>query len=116
MRKFHRKKGARRLFLKILAGNLIAKEKITTTVTRAKAIRPMVERLLTIAKKQQLAGLRLLVSRLSNKVAAQKLFYEIAPRYKERAGGYTRIIKLSASRKRDGAAQAIIEFVEANRT
>lgn len=112
MRKFHRKKGARRSFLRGLANNLIDKGKIETTETRAKAIRPVVERLVTIAKKQQLAGLRLLISRLSNKNTAQKLFYEIAPRYKERAGGYLRIIKQGRFRKRDAAPLATIEFIK----
>jgi len=111
MRKFHRKKGARRSFLKNLANNLISKEKITTTVPRAKEIRPIVERMVSVAKKQQLANLRLLISRLSNKKMAQKLFYEIAPRYKERSGGYLRIVKLGRFRKRDGAATARIEFI-----
>ncbi len=111
MRKFHRKKGPRRSFLKNLANNLIVREKILTTETRAKGIRPFVERLVTIAKKQQLHNLRILISRLSNKDTAQKLFYTIAPKYKERAGGYLRIIKQGKNRKRDGAKTAIIEFV-----
>ncbi len=111
MRKFNRKTGPRRSFLKGLASNLILREKIETTVPRAKEIRPLVEKLLTIAKKQQLAGLRILLSRLP-KDAAQKLFYEIAPRYKERAGGYLRITKESKSRKRDSAPLSIIEFVK----
>lgn len=111
MRKFHRKKGARRSFLKNLANNLISKEKIITTEVRAKEIRPLVERLVTIAKRQRLVHLRLLIARLSNKKNAQKLFYEIAPRYKERAGGYLRIIKQGRFRKRDGAPTARIEFV-----
>lgn len=111
MRKFNRKKGPRRSFLKGLASNLILREKIETTVPRAKEIRPLVERLVTIAKKQQLASLRLLLSRLP-KDAAKKLFYEIAPRYKERAGGYLRITKESKSRNRDSAPLSIIEFIK----
>lgn len=111
MRKFNRKTGPRRSFLRNLANNLITREKIFTTETRAKAIRPLVERLVTIAKKQQLHNLRTLVSRLSNKDTAQKLFYTIAPKYKERKGGYLRIIKQGKTRKRDGAKTAMIEFV-----
>lgn len=111
MRKFNRKKGPRRSFLKGLANNLIMKEKIETTVARAKEIRPMVERMVTVAKKQELSGLRTLLAKLP-KQAAQKLFYEIAPRYKERAGGYLRIIKEARSRKRDAASLSIIEFVK----
>lgn len=110
MRKFHRKTGQRRAFLKGLASNLILKEKIETTQARAKEIRPLVERLVTIAKKQQLAALRALLERLHKKTA-QKLFYEIAPRYKDRAGGYLRIVKEAKFRKRDGTPMAKIEFV-----
>jgi large subunit ribosomal protein L17 len=64
----------------------------------------------TLAKKQNLASLRLLMSRL-NKKAAQKIYYQIAPRYKSRKGGYTRIIKGLKQRKKDGTRMAIIEFV-----
>ncbi|MEK9186049.1 MAG: 50S ribosomal protein L17 [Patescibacteria group bacterium] len=110
MRKFHRKIGPRRAFFKGLASNLILREKIETTTARAKEIRPIVERLVSIAKKQQLPSLRLLLSKLP-KESAQKLFYEIAPRYKERVGGYLRIIKEAKRRKRDAAPMAIIEFV-----
>ncbi len=109
--KFNRKKGARRSFLKNLMQNLIMKEKIETTETRAKALRPKLERLVTIAKKGQLANLRILNSRLDNKRVAQKLFYEIGPKYKDRAGGYLRIIKLAGGRKRDAAKMARIEFL-----
>ncbi|MDP3901377.1 MAG: 50S ribosomal protein L17 [bacterium] len=111
MRKFGRKRGQRRAFIKGLAHNLITKEKIETTVARAKEIRPAVERLVTTAKKQQLASLRSLLAKLP-KDSAQKLFYEIAPRYKDTKGGYLRIIKKAASRKRDGASLATIEFVK----
>ena len=110
MRKFHFKRGRRRLFINKLANNLVLHEKMETTVARAKEIKPLVERLTTIAKKQNLASLRILLAKLP-KVSAQKLFYEIAPRYKERSGGYLRIIKEAKTRKRDGAALAIIEFV-----
>lgn len=110
-RKFHRKKGPRRSFLKGLANNLIMKEKIETTVPRAKEIRPLVERLVTIAKKQQLASLRTLLSKLP-KQAAQKLYHEIAPRFKDRNGGYLRIIKEAKHRKRDGAMLSTIEFLK----
>src|SRR3989344_5232143 len=105
MRKFHRKTGPRRSFLKGLANNLIMQEKIETTAPRAKETRPLVERLVTIAKKQQLAALRSLLSKLP-KQAAQKLFYEIAPRYKDRTGGYLRITKEAKHRKRDAAPLA----------
>ena len=110
MSKFHRKKGPRRSFMKILANNLIMKERITTTEARAKEIRPLVERMITIGKKQQLANFRLLLSRLP-KQSAEKVYHDIAPRYKDRSGGYLRIIKQSKLRKRDGSRLAVIEFV-----
>jgi len=112
LRKFHRKKGERQAFLRGLAANLIMKEKITTTETRAKALRPVVEKLVTIARRQRLNDLRLVISRLANKEAGQKLFYDIAPHYTKRSGGYTRIVKLGDIRKRDGSKKASIEFVK----
>lgn len=110
-RKFNRTMGRRRSFLQGLANNLIMKEKISTTVARAKEIRPMVERMVTIAKKQQLASLRRLLAALPNR-SAKKLYFDVAPRYQTRAGGYLRIIKLASARKRDAAPMAIIEFVK----
>ncbi|MBI3046510.1 MAG: 50S ribosomal protein L17 [Candidatus Harrisonbacteria bacterium] len=110
MRKFHRIRGRRKSFLKTLEHNLIMKERVQTTEARAKEIRPLVEQLVTLAKKQQLASLRLLLSRLP-KPAALKLYYEIAPKYQGRSGGYLRILKSAARRKRDAAKQAVIEFV-----
>ena len=111
MRKFGWKAGPRRAFIKGLANNLIMKEKIETTTPRAKEIRPIVERFVTIAKKQQLAGFRILLAKLP-KQAAEKLYFDIAPRYKDRAGGYLRIVKEAKSRKRDAAPLAFIEFVK----
>ncbi len=110
-RKFHRMRGQRRAFLKGLANNLIMREKIETTIPRAKEIRPIVERMITIAKKQQLAAFRSLLSKLP-KQAAEKLYFDIALRYKARTGGYLRITKESKARKRDGAVLSIIEFVK----
>ncbi len=68
------------------------------------------EKLVTVARKQDLASMRILLSRLP-KEAALKLYYELAPRYKERRGGYLRIVKIGAVRKRDAAPKTIIEFV-----
>jgi large subunit ribosomal protein L17 len=109
-RKFHRKRGQRKALFKSLINNLILKEKVETTEAKAKEVRPKMERLITLGKKQNLASLRLLISRL-NKKAAQKIYYQIAPRYKNRRGGYTRIIKSARRRKKDGAKMAVIEFV-----
>lgn len=114
----HRKKkvtldrdaAGRGALLKNLAGDLLVKEKIQTTEAKAKALRPIVEKLITLAKKQTLASRRLLSSRLPLNGSADKTFEVIAKRYIDRAGGYTRIIKLP-TRVGDGASQAIIELV-----
>lgn len=112
MRKLHRKTGPRRSFLKGLANNLIMKERMETTTARAKEIRPMVERFLVAAQKLGVVNaLRVLSARLP-KQAAEKLVYEIAPRYKDRHGGYLRIVKEAKSRKRDGAELSVIEFMK----
>ncbi|HEY4499629.1 MAG TPA: 50S ribosomal protein L17 [Candidatus Paceibacterota bacterium] len=111
MRKFHRKKGPRRLFTKILAHNLVMNGKIETTDARAREVRPIVERLVTIAKGQNLPSLRRLYTKLP-KVSANKLYYETAPKFKERKGGYLRIVKTAHHRRRDGVSTAIVEFVQ----
>ncbi len=91
--------------------NLIKKERITITETRAKVIRPMVEKMVTHAKTDTVAKRRLLAAKLFNSEAAiKKLFADIAPRYKSRSGGYLRITKLP-QRIKDGAKMAVIEFV-----
>lgn len=110
-KKFHRTAGRRRSFLRNLASDLIRSGKIETTEARAKALRPIVERLVTFAKRGDLASRRLLLSRLQNKHVVRKLCDEVGPRYRERAGGYLKISRLSKSRKRDGGQVARIEFV-----
>lgn len=110
-RKFHRKKGQRKALFKSLLGNLITKEKILTTEAKAKELRPRLEKLLSIAKQENLTSLRILLRRLPKK-SAQKLYYEIAPRYKNTRGGYLRIIKSIRPRKNDAAKMAMVEFVK----
>lgn len=110
-RKFGREKGQRNSFIAGLLQNLILEDGITTTEARAKEIRPRIEKLITIAKKNDLHALRLLCSRLPKK-AALKLYYDIAPRYQKREGGYIRIVKTAEVRTRDAAPQAIVEFVK----
>ncbi len=109
-RKFHRISSRRRIFKKSLVTSLIDHKRIETTVTRAKEIRPLIEKFITTAKGGDLKSMRLLLARLP-KHAANKLYYDIAPQYKDRHGGYTRITKQARFRKRDGVALAIIEFV-----
>lgn len=111
MRKFNFERGDRKLFFKKIASNLIRDERIETTTARAKEIRPIVERMVSMGKKQTLASFRDLLSKLPKK-EAEKVYFEIAPRYKERKGGYLKITKTGDFRKRDGAVKAIIEFVK----
>ena len=110
-KKFGRITGRRRSFMRNLAGDLIRNGKIRTTEARAKAIRPVVERMVTRAKKGDLTSRRLLTARLHDRTAVEKLIHELGPRYAERRGGYLRITKLGRARKRDGASTATIEFV-----
>jgi large subunit ribosomal protein L17 len=109
-KKFHRKKDQRKALFKILAHHLIMNEKIKTTHQRAKFLKAIMERLISKAKKQDLSSLRYLLERLPKK-SAYKVFYELAPKYKERTGGYVRIIKLPFLRKKDNAQMSLIEFV-----
>lgn len=109
-RKFGRMKGQRNAFLKSLISNLILKGKIETTEARAKTLKSKAEKLVTLAKKQNLASLRILISRVSKKPAL-KLYYDIAPKYTDRKGGYLRIIKLGKKRLGDASKVSLIEFV-----
>ncbi|MBI4084921.1 MAG: 50S ribosomal protein L17 [Candidatus Liptonbacteria bacterium] len=110
-KKFHRLTGRRKSFLRSLTNNLVRDGKIETTEARAKAIRPIVERMVSIAKKGDLASRRLLLSRIHDKKLVGKLIEDIAPRYKERNGGFVRVNKSAKTRKRDGTSVAFIEFV-----
>ncbi len=110
-RKFGRKANVRRGFIRSLAVALIQHERITTTEARAKELRPYIEKLITKAKKKDVAARRFITSRLGNQeTLANKLVDEIAPRYLERQGGYTRVLKLP-QRSGDASPMAIIEFV-----
>lgn len=108
-RSFGRKTDQRRAFFKSLVVALVEKRRIHTTEARAKALRPMVEKLVTKAKSGTLAHRRALASVTSPKIAGL-LIGEIAPKYMDRHGGYTRIMK-SGIRRSDSARLAIIEFV-----
>jgi large subunit ribosomal protein L17 len=111
-RKFGRVKKQKNALLNSLALNLIVREKIKTTEPKAKELRPFIEKLITRAKKGDVATRRLIISKLSNRSReVKKLFEVLAPKYINKNGGYTRIIKLGA-RKSDGAKMAIIEFVQ----
>ena len=108
-RKFHRRKGPRLALLKNLAENLILYRKIVTTEAKAKELSVFIEKKITKAKKGDISSRRLLSKYFSPRIV-KKLIEEIAPSFKQRRGGYTRIMKLE-SRKSDGAKMAIIELV-----
>ena len=94
-----------------LAGALIKHEQITTTLHKAKDLRPIVEKLVTLGKKGGLALRRQAISEMRDKDQVRKLFDVLAARYKDRQGGYTRIIK-AGFRYGDNAPMAVIEFVD----
>jgi large subunit ribosomal protein L17 len=108
--KLGRNPAHRRATLRNLVTNVIEKERITTTVTRAKAARPVVERIITLGKGDSLHTRRQAASYLLTPGATQKLFDDIAPRFADRAGGYTRIIH-AGFRIGDGAQLAILELL-----
>ena len=91
--------------------SLILHKRITTTVAKAKAARPVAEKMVTLGKSGTLHDRRIAVARLHEEAAVKTLFKEIAPSFKDRAGGYTRIIKMS-QRQGDAAQVAILEWVE----
>jgi large subunit ribosomal protein L17 len=105
-----RKADPRRALLKNLAESVILYEKITTTEAKAKVIRPIVERLITRAKSNDLASRRYLIQRLPTNNSVKKLLEVVGPKYKDRPGGYTRITKLP-QRAGDGAKRATIELI-----
>ena len=89
---------------------LLENGKIETTVTRAKEVRPLAEKMITLGKKNTLASKRQALSFITKEDVVKKLFDEIAPKYAERNGGYTRIIRIGV-RRGDNAEMAIIELV-----
>ena len=110
-RKLSRKSGHRKALFRNMAAALIKHEQIHTTLPKAKELRPYVEKLVTLAKRGGLSNRRLAMSRLGDETQLKKLFDELAERYSDRDGGYTRIIK-AGFRDSDSAQMAIIEFVE----
>ena len=110
MKKFGRSREHRQMLMKSLVTNLILAESIKTTLPKAKEARKDADKIVTIAKKGDLAARRLAASRLLDPKAVQKLFEKIAPAMKDRKGGYTRIIKLGA-RKGDAAEMCNLQYV-----
>ena len=110
-RKLQRKTGHRNALLRNMAAALVKHEQITTTVAKAKELRPYVEKLITLAKRGGLSNRRLAMSRLGDETQLKKLFDTLAERYGDREGGYTRVIK-AGYRASDAAPIAVIEFVD----
>lgn len=109
-RKLGRRSDHRKAMLMNLTISLLREERIETTVTRAKELRKFAERMITLGKKGDLAAKRRAFAFLRDRDVLAKLFAEIAPKYSERNGGYTRIIKTDV-RRGDSAELAIIELV-----
>jgi large subunit ribosomal protein L17 len=110
-RKLQRTSAHRIAMFRNMSASLIKHEQITTTLAKAKELRPYVEKLITLAKKGGLSNRRLAQSRLMDDAQLKKLFDTLAERYKDRNGGYTRVIK-AGFRASDAAAMAVIEFVD----
>ncbi|NLN81981.1 MAG: 50S ribosomal protein L17 [Clostridiales bacterium] len=109
-RKLGRPTAHRTAMLRAMVTFLLEKGRIETTVTRAKEVRAMTEKMITIAKNPTLANKRMVFSFITKESVSKKLFDEIAPKYMERNGGYTRIIKTDV-RRGDAAEMCIIELV-----
>jgi len=107
--KLRRSPAHRRALLRNLTASVVEKNRVTTTLTKAKAVQPIVEKMIGLGKAGTLADKRL--AYFFKRQTVQKLFDEVAPRFMDRQGGYTRIIR-GDFRKGDGAETAIIEFVD----
>lgn len=109
-RKLGLRSNQRRAMLRSMVTSLIKEERITTTETRAKEVRSLAEKMITLAKRGDLAARRQAGEYLFDKMVARKLFDSVAPRYKDRSGGYTRIMKIG-HRQGDAAPMVILELV-----
>lgn len=110
-KKFDRSQHARKGLMRSLAIALIDKERITTTEAKAKALRPYAERLITTGKKATVAGLKQIVAIIGDNAESRKIQNDLAKRYAERKGGYTRVVKMPR-RAKDASPMAIIELVK----
>ena len=110
-RKLNRTSQHRQMLFRNMAQALIKHEQIVTTLPKAKELRPVVERLITLGKRGDLHARRLAHARLRDDAMTRKLFEVLGPRYQERSGGYTRIMK-AGFRYGDSAPMAVIEFVD----
>jgi large subunit ribosomal protein L17 len=110
-RKLNRTAAHREAMFANMAAALIKHEQIVTTLPKAKALRPVVEKFVTLAKRGDLHARRVVASRLGDEAMTKKLFDTLGPRYKSRPGGYTRVLK-AGFRHGDNAPVAVIEFVD----
>lgn len=110
-RKLGKKPAHRKAMFANMSASLIKHEQIMTTLPKAKELRPVVEKLITLGKKGDLHARRQAISEIRDVAMVKKLFEVLAPRYKERKGGYTRIMK-AGFRYGDNAPRAVIEFVD----
>ncbi len=110
-RKLQRTSSHRIAMLRNMAASLIKHEQITTTLPKARELRPYVEKLITLAKRGGLSNRRLAMARLMDETQLAKLFDTLAPRYADREGGYTRVLK-AGFRASDAAPMGIIELVD----
>jgi large subunit ribosomal protein L17 len=108
--KLKRDKDARKMLLRNIVTSVIEQERIITTVPKAKAAKPLVEKMITLAKRDTLHSRRLAAGYLLKPATVKKLFDKLGPRFGQRNGGYTRIVKLGW-RQGDGAEQAMLELV-----
>ena len=113
-RKLNRTSQHRNMLFRNMAQALIKHEQIVTTLPKAKELRPIVEKLVTLSRKNSLHARRQAISKLQDSSMVTKLFDVLGPRYADRAGGYTRIIK-SGFRYGDSAPMAVIEFIDRDR-
>jgi large subunit ribosomal protein L17 len=109
-KKLKRDTAQRRALLRNLVTSFLEKERITTTIAKAKATRPIAEKMITLAKRDSLHTRRMALGYIYKKEVVKKLFDELGPRFGERPGGYTRIVKIGP-RAGDGAEMAILELV-----
>jgi large subunit ribosomal protein L17 len=109
-RKLGKTTDQRRALLRQLVTDLLSHEKITTTITRAKEVRPIAEKMITLGKRNTLASRRAALGYITKEDTVTKVFTELAPKYAERNGGYTRIIRIGP-RRGDAAELALIELV-----
>ena len=110
-RKLGRTSDQRKAMLRAMTTYLLENGKMETTFTRAKEVQPVVEKMITLGKKKDMAAYRQALSFITRETVAHKLFKEIAPEYAERNGGYTRIIR-TGIRRGDAAETAVIELVK----